>query len=153
MSILQSTISADIAGKRRLGLIFIGFHQFEIRPDGGQKQFLQLRTVEQFPGRAVQAAQLGYEFRIWKIENRRIGIGNLWRASSGKEQCKWSRLVSTAKFTCKFKADERAHAVSPERECRRNFRNNGISQSGYERFTLLKRRLADARRPAWQGRK
>src|SRR5579871_1346274 len=150
MSILQSAISTDIAGKRWLGLILICFHQFEIRPDGGQKEFLQLRTVEQFPGRAVQAAQLGNEFRFRKIERRRIGIGNLWRATSGNEQCKRSRLASTPKFTCKFKADDRAHAVSPERECRRDFRHNGVSQSGYQRFILLERRLPDARPPAWQ---
>src|SRR6478672_4892013 len=111
MSILQSTISADIAGKRRLGLIFICFHQFEIRPDGGQKEFLQLRTVEQFPGRAVQATQLGYEFRIWKIKNRRIRIRNLRRTTAGKEERDRNRLTSTAKFTRQFKADDRAHAV------------------------------------------
>src|SRR5438309_2284895 len=104
MSILQSTISANVAAKRRLGFILICFHHFKIRSDGRQKQFPELRTLEQFPGRAVQAAQLGYEFRIWKIENRRIGIGNLWRTTSGNEQCKRSRLASTAKFTCQFKA-------------------------------------------------
>ena len=88
MGILQSTISADIAAKGRLGFILICFHQFEISPDGRQKKFFQLRTIEQFLWRSIQAVQLGYELRIRKIENRRIGIGNLRGATPGKEQCK-----------------------------------------------------------------
>ena len=71
-----------------------------------------------------------------------------------KEERDRDRLTSTAKFTRQFKADDRAHAVPPERECRRNLRNNGISQSGYQRFGILpERQLPDARRPAWQTRK
>src|SRR5215213_1224898 len=98
------------------------------------QQLHQLRVLEHFPWSAVQSFDLGYKFSFPQVVNLRILFRQLWSAPSGnKKMIRFDAMLRTQPAR-EFETNQRAHAMTKQRERSIEVWKDLASQRFNERF-------------------
>jgi hypothetical protein len=114
--VLQPTQHRDGALQWFTGNIVVVVTQFEVSSEHGRQYFHQLLVLEYLSRCSIHLFEFRKKFRIRQIVNIWIAHGYSRRSSSGDDQMRGLDVMLRTQAACKFKTDDRAHAVTKKRE-------------------------------------
>lgn len=114
--ILQPTQHRDGTPQRFTGNIVVVVTQFEVSSEHRRQYFHQLLMLEYLSRCSLHLFKFRKKLRIRQMVNVWIAHGYLRRSSSGDEQMNGFDPMLHTQAACKFKTDDRAHAVTKKRE-------------------------------------
>src|ERR1044071_1015248 len=98
--ILCAAKSGDGTIERQVGCVPVCLAEFEIRAQERENQAEQFRVFKHLCGRAAQAAQVFYKFRLRQVVRRAFRAVELERAAAGDEQVRRSGALLRSEQAC-----------------------------------------------------